>query len=74
MDDLKVDPTKKRGYFLNYQDYKTLEKILEEHNTDDRGKIDFNNIPADEKAILWKVKTIIRNMESVRLRDSRDKK
>jgi hypothetical protein len=59
---------KKSGLFLKYQDFKKLEKIIEEHNLDDKGEVDFNNIPTDEKEMLWKIKTIIRNMESVRLR------
>jgi hypothetical protein len=58
----------KKGFYLNYKDYKQIEKIIEEHNLDSDGNVDFNNIPEDEKEILWKIKTVIRNMESVRLR------
>jgi hypothetical protein len=58
----------KKGLFLRYPDFKTLERIIEEYNSDNRGIVDFNNMKQDEKDILWKIKTIIRNMESVRLR------
>lgn len=60
---------KKSGLFLKYQDFKKLERILEEYNLfEDKSEVDFNNMSSDEKEILWKIKTIIRNMESVRLR------
>jgi hypothetical protein len=58
----------KKGLFLKYQDFKKLERIIEDYNLDDNNNIDFNNMKSDEKEILWKIKTIIRNMESVRLR------
>ena len=59
----------KKGLYLKYQDFKKLEKIIETYNKfDDSEDIDFNQMPNDEKEILWKIKTIIRNMESVRLR------
>lgn len=67
-------PNKKSGMYLKYQDFKKLEKIIEDYNSDDQGVIDFNNMKADEKEILWKVKTIIRNMESVRLRVNENEK
>ena len=67
-------PDKKSGMYLKYQDFKKLEKIIEDYNSDDQGVIDFNNMKADEKEILWKVKTIIGNMESVRLRVSENEK
>jgi hypothetical protein len=53
---------------LVYQDYKQLEKVIESYNTAEDGRIDFNTMPDDEKAILWKIKRIVMNMESVRLR------
>jgi hypothetical protein len=63
----------KKGLYLKYQDFKKIERIIESYNTEcdessSVGFIDFNNMPDDEKEILWKIKTIIRNMESVRLR------
>ena len=61
-------PEKKQGLFLKYKDFKMLEKIIEDYNLDDSNEVDFNGMKPDEKAILWKIKTIIRNMESVRLR------
>ena len=45
-----------------------MERIIEDYNSDDNGVINFNEMKPDEKDILWKIKTIIRNMESVRLR------
>lgn len=60
--------SEKKGFFLKYQDFKKLERIIEDYNINDEGDIDFNNMKPDEKEILWKIKTIIRNMESVRLR------
>lgn len=60
----------KKGLFLKYQDFKKLERILEEYNMDVSGQVDFNSMTSDEKEILWKIKTIIRNMESVRLRNN----
>lgn len=65
--------TEKKGLFLKYQDFKKLEKIIEEYNSEVDGIIDFNNMKLDEKEILWKIKTIIRNMESVRLRTNGEK-
>ena len=65
---------KKRGFFLKYQDFKKLERIIEDYNLDAEGNIDFNNMKTDEKDILWKIKTVIRNMESVRLRSSEESK
>lgn len=65
--------TEKRGLFLKYQDFKKLEKIIEDYNFDDeRQEVDFNKMKSDEKEILWKIKTIIRNMESVRLRTEKE--
>jgi hypothetical protein len=59
----------KKGFHLKYQDFKRLEMIIESYNKfEESEEIDFNNMPDDEKNILWKIKTIIRNMESVRLR------
>lgn len=61
--------SEKSGFFLKYQDFKKIEKAIESYNKfEDSEEVDFNNMPEDEKLILWKVKTIIRNMESVRLR------
>jgi hypothetical protein len=57
-----------RGFQLKYRDFKALERIIEDYNSDDNGVINFNEMKPDEKDILWKIKTIIRNMESVRLR------
>lgn len=59
---------KKSGFFLKYDDFKRIEKILEEHNLNNDGKVDFNQMPADEKDVLRKVKMIIHNMEMARLR------
>jgi hypothetical protein len=58
----------KKGLFLKYNDFKKLEKIIEDYNSEEDGTVDFNGMKDDEKEILWKIKTIIRNMESVRLR------
>ena len=59
----------KKGLFLKYQDFKKLERIMEDYNFDEtKQETDFNNMKNDEKELLWKIKTIIRNMESVRLR------
>jgi hypothetical protein len=59
----------KRPFTLKYEDYKSLERIIEDYNFDEQTKkVDFNRMSDDEKTILWKIKTIIRNMESVRLR------
>jgi hypothetical protein len=61
--------TEKKGLFLKYQDFKKLERIIEDYNFDEtKQEVDFNNMKDDEKSLLWKIKTIIRNMESVRLR------
>jgi hypothetical protein len=65
---------KKGGLHLKYHDFKKLEKIIEEYNLDDNSNVDFNNMSSDEKDILWKIKTIIRNMESVRLRVQTEEK
>lgn len=67
----------KRGFFLKYRDYKKLEEIIESYHLfpeshDLAGEVDFNSIPNDEKDLLWKIKTIIRNMESVRLRATQE--
>lgn len=64
---------KEKGFHLKYHDFKKLEKIIEEYNTPDGAQsVDFNNMPLDEKDILWKIKTVIRNMESVRLRPNKE--
>ena len=61
--------SEKKGLFLKYPDFKKLEKIIEEYNfNEEKDEVDFNRMKPDEKEILWKIKTIIRNMESVRLR------
>ena len=61
--------TEKKGLFLKYQDFKKLEKVIEDYNyNEERQEVDFNQMKDDEKELLWKIKTIIRNMESVRLR------
>lgn len=59
---------KKSGFFLKYYDYKALERIIEAYNLDSYGNVNFNDMKADEKDLLWKIKTVIRNMEAVRLR------
>jgi hypothetical protein len=61
-------PNQNRPFTLRYRDFKSLERIIEEYNLDDRGNVDFNKMSDDEKEILWKIKTVIRNMESARLR------
>lgn len=61
-------PTTKGGFFLKYKDYKLLEKLIEEYNMNEKGDVDFNEMSDDEKQILFKIKTVIRNMENVRLR------
>jgi hypothetical protein len=63
----------KKGLYLKYQDFKKIERIIESYNVFENDgtsqvTVDFNNMPEDEKEMLWKIKTIIRNMESVRLR------
>lgn len=64
----------RKGFHLRYNDYKKLEKIIESYNYyENSNEIDFNNMPEEEKEILWKIKTVIRNMESVRLRNNSDK-
>ena len=63
-----MTPERRQGFFLKYKDFKMLEKIIEEYNTDDHGNVDFNNMSKDEKDILYKIKTVIRNMEMVRLK------
>ena len=66
-----VNENKKQGLFLKYQDFKKLERIIEDYNfNDDKQEVDFNIMKSDEKELLWKIKTIIRNMESVRLRSN----
>ena len=35
--------------YLKYQDFKKLEKIIEDYNSDDQGVIDFNNMKTDEE-------------------------
>lgn len=66
---MRQNNNEKKGLFLKYQDFKKLEKIIEEYNIpEEKDEIDFNNMKLDEKEILWKIKTIIRNMEAVRLR------
>jgi hypothetical protein len=67
------DEPKKKGLFLKYQDFKKLERIIEEYNFDnEKQEVDFNSMKPDEKDVLWKIKTIIRNMESVRLRSNEE--
>jgi len=61
------------GFFLKYQDFKKIENIIESYHVLENGEIDFNSMEPDEKDILWKVKTVIRNMESVRLRNTENK-
>jgi hypothetical protein len=68
-----METNQKRGLFLKYQDFKKLERIIEEYNLDSNGDVDFNQMKVDEKEILWKIKTIIRNMEAVRLRTESEK-
>ena len=64
-----VNQAQKKGLFLKYQDFKKLERIIEDYNfNEDKQEVDFNLMKNDEKELLWKIKTIIRNMESVRLR------
>lgn len=59
----------KKGLFLKLRDFKLIEQIIEEYNLNkETNEVDFNNMKDDEKQILWKVKTIIRNMEAARLR------
>lgn len=65
---LPTNQIERKGFFLKYQDFKKIERIIEEYNLDDKGEVDFNRMKPDEKEILWKIKTVIRNMESVRLR------
>jgi hypothetical protein len=61
--------SQRKGLFLKYQDFKKLERIIEDYNfNDEKQEVDFNLMKNDEKELLWKIKTIIRNMESVRLR------
>jgi len=62
------DEQRQSGFFLKYRDFKKLEEIIESYNLNDQQEVDFNNMKNDEKEILWKIKTVIRNMESVRLR------
>lgn len=71
---MPANPTEKKGLFLKYRDFKKLEEIIESYNEDEHGNIDFNAMKSDEKEILWKIKTIIRNMESVRLRTNESPK
>jgi dTDP-4-dehydrorhamnose 3,5-epimerase-like enzyme len=52
--------TPRRGLFLKLEDFKAIEKFYEEVRTDE--------LDADEKKTLWKIKTIIHNIESARLR------
>ncbi len=66
--------TEKKGLFLKYQDFKKLERIIEDYNyNEEKQEVDFNQMKDDEKELLWKIKTIIRNMESVRLRPNNEK-
>lgn len=59
----------RRGLFLNYQDFKKLERIIEDYNFNSELKeVDFDHMELDEKEVLWKIKTIIQNIESARLR------
>jgi hypothetical protein len=68
---LETVNTNKKGLFLKYNDFKKLERIIEDYNfNDEKQEVDFNQMKNDEKELLWKIKTIIRNMESVRLRTS----
>ena len=70
-----VNENKKQGLFLKYQDFKKLERIIEDYNfNDDKQEVDFNQMKDDEKELLWKIKTIIHNMESARLRNSNEEK
>jgi hypothetical protein len=63
--------TQKKGLFLKYQDFKKLERVIEDNCfSEDKQEVDFNLMSNDEKELLWKIKTIIRNMESVRLRSN----
>lgn len=72
------EKTERKGLFLKYRDFKILEKIIEEYNISsdhsDDDMVDFSRMSKDEKDILWKIKTIIRNMESVRLRSQNQNK
>lgn len=65
---------KKSGFFLQYKDFKAIERIIESYNLDEYGNVDFNNMKLDEKDVLWKVKTVIRNQEAVRLRLTEEQK
>jgi hypothetical protein len=70
-----TNEAKQKGFHLKYQDFKKLEKIIEDYNFDEeKGLVDFNGMSDEEKDILWKIKTVIRNMESVRLRVNSEKK
>jgi hypothetical protein len=59
---------RKSGYFLRLEDFKKIEEIIEYYNCNEKGVIDTVDMANDEKDILWKVKTIIHNIESSRLR------
>lgn len=70
---------KKGGFHLKYRDFKSIEEIIESYHLfpeghDLAGEVDFNSMDDKEKDILWKIKTVIRNMESVRLRPGNDNK
>ncbi len=60
----------KKGFHLRYGDYRKIVEFIEDSYRHEKNDdvIDFNSIPPDIKDLLWKVKTVIRNMESVRLR------
>lgn len=64
----------KKGFFLRYSDFKKIEEIIEGYHTDNDGELDFDSIPNDEKEILWKIKTIIRNIELSKLRPREERK
>jgi hypothetical protein len=48
------------GLFLKLPDFKVIEKVFEE--------LEIKEMTKEEKDVLWKVKTIIHNIESARLR------
>lgn len=68
----EVTERKKSGYFLRLKDFQKIEEIIEAYHMNDQNEVMLESIPDDEKDILYKVKMIIHNIESARLRVNRD--
>lgn len=60
------------GIYLKYDDFRLLDDIMEDYFNDksdtQRNHTLQSDMTAEDKALMWKIKTILHNMESKRLR------